>query len=437
MAIIIIIVFVLILGVLIFSHELGHFVVARRNGIKTDEFGFGFPPRILGVQFLKGSKFEQKMEVESLQFEKIDIKTGESEEIIRETITEKIRRVGRFVPIKKWRIIWGNRDGDDENEKKDLKEAEENDFSKSTIYSLNWIPMGGFVKIKGENGEGKDNPDSFASKKPWTRVKVLAAGVIMNFILAWFLYSVGYVVGNPEAVENGESVQIINVVEGSPASSMGLKSGDEIFKTQTLPDGSIIQIVNVEDVQKYVNDFKGQEVDLKIKRGSEMLDLKGVPRVNAPEGQGSLGIELAQVSVVRYPWYQAPWLGLLKLKDVFLAIFVVLFEALKSLLMWKAPTGLEVAGPVKIFNLTGDFVRLGYIYVIQFAALLSVNLGIMNALPIPALDGGRILFVIIEKIKGRPIKETTEQLFHTVGFFTLIMLMIFIVTRELLATFWK
>ncbi len=375
MTIIIILVFILILGVLIFSHELGHFLVARRNGIKASEFGFGFPPRIVG--FFKANG--------------------------------------------KWKFVWGNR------------EVEAGD----TVYSINWIPMGGFVKIKGENGEGKNEKDSFASKKPWTRVKVLAAGVVMNFILAWFLYSVGYIVGNPEAVENGESIQIINVVEKSPASSMGLKPGDEIFKTQTLPNGSTLQISNVEDVQNYVSSFKGQEVNLKIKRGKETLDLSGVPRVNAPEGQGSLGIELAQVSIVKYPWYQAPWLGLLKLKDVFLAIFVILFEALKSLVMWKTPAGLEIAGPVKIFNLTGDFVRLGYVYVIQFAALLSVNLGIMNALPIPALDGGRILFIIIEKIKGSPVKEKTEQLLHGVGFFILIMLMIFIITRELLAMFWK
>lgn len=375
MTIIIVVVFILILGVLIFSHELGHFVVARRNGIKTDEFGFGFPPRMLG--FFKNEG--------------------------------------------KWRFAWGN---------KEIK-------AKDTIYSINWIPMGGFVKIKGENGDEKKDHDSFASKKPWVRVKVLMAGVMMNFILAWFLYSIGYVVGNPEAVESGESIQIVNVIEDSPAKLMGLKAGDEIFKTQILADGSEIKISNVEDVQSYVGNFKGQEVNLKIKRGSETLDLKGIPRVNVPDGQGSLGIELAQVSIVKYPWYQAPWLGLLKLKDVFIAIFVVLFEALKSLLIWKAPAGLEIAGPVKIFNLTGDFVRLGYIYVIQFAALLSVNLGIMNALPIPALDGGRILFVILEKIKGRPVKETTEQLFHTVGFFTLIMLMIFIVTRELLEMFWK
>jgi len=375
MTIIIVLVFILILGLLIFSHELGHFVIARRNGIKTDEFGFGFPPRIGGLVKIGG----------------------------------------------KWKFIWGN------------KEIESTD----TVYSINWIPMGGFVKIKGENGEEKKDKDSFASKKPWTRVKVLAAGVIMNFILAWFLYSVGYVVGNPEAVENGPSIQIVDVVEESPAGQMGLKPGDEIFKTQTLSDGSMIQINTVEDVQSYVGNFKGQEVNLKIKRGQETLDLKGVPRVSAPEGQGSLGIELAQVSIVKYPWYQAPWLGFLKLKEVFITIFVVLFEALKSLFIGKAPSGLEIAGPVKIFSLTGDFVRLGYIYVIQFAALLSVNLGIMNALPIPALDGGRILFVLIEKIKGRPVKETTEQFFHTVGFFILILLMIFIVTRELMMVFLK
>jgi regulator of sigma E protease len=375
MTIVIVLVFILILGVLIFSHELGHFIVARRNGIKTEEFGFGFPPRICGF-FKEGNK---------------------------------------------WKFIRGN------------KEIEAVD----TIYSINWIPAGGFVKIKGENGENKKDTDSFAAKKPWVRVKVLAAGVIMNFILAWFLYSVGYVIGNPEAVENGESIQIINVLEKSPASLMGLKPGDEIFKTQTLPDGNVVQINSAEDVQKYISKFKGQEFNFKIKRGTEILDLKGVPRVNAPEGQGSLGIELTEVSLKKYSWYQAPWLGLLKLKDVFVTIFLVIFEALKSLVLWKAPTGLEIAGPVKIFSLTGDFVRLGYIYVIQFAALLSINLGIMNALPIPALDGGRILFVIIEKIKGRPIKEEIEQVFHSVGFFLLVMLMIFIITRELLALFWK
>lgn len=429
--------FVLILGLLIFVHEAGHFFVARRNGIRTEEFGFGFPPRILGVQFWKGEKHEQKMEVESLQVEKIDIKTGENEEIIKETITEKMRKVDGIVPVKKWRIIWGNRDGDDENEKRDLNEMAEIGFSKSTVYSLNWIPLGGFVKIKGENGEGKDEKDSFASQKPWVRTKVLAAGVIMNFVLAWFLYSVGFIVGNPESKENGPSIQIVNVIENSPASQMGLKPGDEIFKTQTLANGNTIQINDVEDVQKYINEFKGKEVDLKIKRGSEELDLKGIPRVNAPEGQGSLGIELTQIGIVKYPWYKAPWLGLVKLKDVFVAIFTVLFEAFRSLFVGKAPSGLEIAGPVKIFNLTGDFARLGYVYLIQFAALLSVNLGIMNALPIPALDGGRILFILIEKIKGRPIKETTEQLFHGIGFFVLIMLMVFILTRELLEVFWK
>jgi len=156
-----VIVFVVILGILVFVHELGHFVVARRNGIKAEEFGFGFPPRIVGIQFLE--------------------------------------------PVKKWRIIWGSKDGDDANEKRDLQEAHEKRFAGGTIYSLNWLPIGGFVRIKGEDGDGKNDADSFASKSPWIRIKVLAAGVIMNFILAWLLLSITFMIGSYQDV-TGENI---------------------------------------------------------------------------------------------------------------------------------------------------------------------------------------------------------------------------------------
>jgi regulator of sigma E protease len=419
--IITIIVFVVILGLLIFVHELGHFVVAQRNGICAPEFGFGFPPRMFGIQILRGQKKEIITKSESISIAASEKEFSASDEIFE---------IDRITPVKKWRFIWGSKDGDDEYEKRDKKEINREGYETGTIYSLNWIPIGGFVKIKGENGDHKNEPDSFASKSPWVRSKVLFAGVLMNFILAWFLYSLGYMIGSPEGSDSGDMIQISRVVENSPASEMGLKPGDEILKIQSGLDGQSINLSQISDVQKFISSSKGREVALKIKRGSEYLDLKGTPRINAPEGQGSLGIEMAEVSIVKFSWYKAIWLGLMKTFGVIALIFSVLFEALRSLVFGQKVVGLEVAGPVKIFNLTSDFAKLGFIYVIQFAAILSINLGIINALPIPALDGGRILFIILEKIKGRPVSQKIEQAFHSAFFALLIFLMIVVTFRD-------
>ncbi len=421
-----IIVFILILGVLIFVHELGHFLTARRNGIRASEFGFGFPPRIVGFQFMSGKKHEDKLEVESIQVEKTDIKLGGNEEIIKETITEKIHRVDEIVPVKKWRLIWGNKDGDDEKERLDLAEARENQASGGTIYSLNWIPLGGFVKIKGENGDAKEDSDSFAGKPAWTRIKVLAAGVIMNFLFAWLLISLGLMIGAPEAVEPNRSdpdskIQISEVISESPAGLMGLKVGDEILKDE--------RFKNLEDVQKYINGNKGREITLRIKRGYKILDLTGTPREEAPAGQGSLGIGLAETVITRYPFFEAIWRGLAATWNLIVMMILALYGIIKNLLLGQSAM-VEIAGPVGIAVLTKQVTELGLIYIIQFAAILSVNLGIINAFPFPALDGGRILFILIEKIKGSPVTQKTEQMFHTIGFMLLILLMILVTFKD-------
>ena len=423
------IIFILVLGILIFVHELGHFLTARRNGIRAEEFGFGFPPRIFGIQKMSGRKMEKisaedKIEVEVTDYQEKNV------EIVREKITETIRETDQIIPVKKWRWIWGNYDGDDDNEIEDHEERAKEGYASGTIYSLNWIPLGGFVRIKGENGDQQNEPDSFAAKKPWIRIKVLAAGVIMNFVLAWAFYSVGFIIGNPEGVDKGDMIQIIDVAEATPASEMGLQVGDEILKKQITVDGSAVLINNLKDVQDYIGSYKGKEIDLRIKRGKEIVDLKGVPRVDAPEGQGSLGIQLSEVSIIRYPWYKAPWMGFLKLLGVMATFFVVIFELIKGLFIGAVPSGVRLSGPVEIYKMTGNFAQLGFIYLIQFVALLSVNLGIINAFPIPALDGGRILFILIEKIKGSPVKQKIEQAFHTVGFFLLIALMLVITFHE-------
>ena len=197
------IVFLIILGLLVFVHELGHFVVARRNGIKCEEFGFGFPPRAIGCYFNEKSK--------------------------------------------KWEIVAGNKHVESEN----------------TIYSLNWFPLGGFVRIKGENGEGNSDKDSFASKSAWIRIKVLAAGVIMNFILAWVLFSFLLFLGvNQEVDQNdtsvkGAKIQIATVVPKSPAYEMGIREGDVVVKCVGEDVRCAKGFSNIAELQSFVSDNKG------------------------------------------------------------------------------------------------------------------------------------------------------------------------------------
>lgn len=429
----VVIIFVVILGVLVFVHELGHFLAARRNGIRAQEFGFGLPPRIVGLQFVAGEKLEKVSEEKSLKIEISDTQDEEGSEIIQEVITEKTREIDRLRPVRKWRFIWGRYDGDDAEEKTDLQEARDNRFAGSTVYSLNWIPIGGFVRIKGEDRESQD-ADSFAVKPAWTRVKVLIAGVAMNFLFAWIVLALVFWMGIPEAVAPEDNlsqgkIQISEVATESPAENNGLQIGDEIARIQ-----NGWEFTSVKSVQDYINAHQGQEINLKIIRGKENVEFKAVPRIEAPANEGALGIGLVQTVAVRYPWYQAIWEGLKSVWDLTVIILVGIGGMLKSLILGEGAK-IEVAGPVGIAFLTKQVASLGLIYVLQFAAVLSINLGIINALPIPALDGGRILFILIEKIRRRPISQRTEQLFHTFGFAFLIGLMILITFRDVMKFF--
>ncbi len=420
-----IITFIIILGVLIFVHELGHFVIARRNGIRADEFGFGFPPRIFGVQYITGKKREKVAEIESIEIKTTDIKSGK-EEIIQETITEKIHRSTKKVPIGRWRIIWGRHDGDDEGEKKDLEEAEKNRYAGGTIYSINWIPLGGFVRIKGENGDNHDK-DSFAVKSAWTRTKVLAAGVIMNFILAWFLITVGLVMGVPgdfvSLIDPTAKIKISGVMPGSPAEQVGLKSGDEILKEQ---DGT--KLLNTNDLITYINAKKGEQIDLKIMRDGEVSNIKVTPRENPPEDQGPLGIAFDD-QIQKYPWYEALWKGLIGVASLAWLMISTLFSLLGSLFVGKKITA-DITGPVGIAIMSKQAADAGLVSLVLFTSFLSINLGIINILPIPALDGGRIFFIIIEKIRGYPVSQKTEQVFHTTFFLLLIFLMVLVTFKD-------
>ena len=423
-----ILVFAVTLGVLVFVHELGHFLVARKNGIRAEEFGFGFPPRAFGFQILRGKKIRKVSQKEKIDVEISDVKMGDTE-VIEEVVTDKIVEIDELVDVKKYRFIWGKRNTDGEWKN-------EEGLEEGTIYSINWIPLGGFVRIKGEDGSGQEEKDSFAGKPAWTRIKVLGAGIVMNFVLAWFVISLGLFIGSPQAIEDGQTgknskIQIAQIIPGTPAEKMGLKAGDEIVKCQMDIPECQNNFESVSDVKSLVNGNKGKEIALEIKRGKQILSLKGEPRIDYPEDQGALGISLIKTAVVSYPWYESIYQGLTTVFNLIWLILSTFFNIIKDVVTGHK-VSVDVSGPVGIAYLTKQVTDLGFSYVLQFVALLSINLGIINAFPFPALDGGRILFILIEKIKGSPISQKVEQFAHTFGFIALIFLMVLVTFRDVI-----
>jgi regulator of sigma E protease len=351
-----IVIFIAILGLLVFVHELGHFVMAKRAGMKVDEFGFGFPPRIFGIR------------------------RGE------------------------------------------------------TLYSINLIPLGGFVKILGEDGSSQEDPESFAHKSFWQRFLVLVAGVTMNVILAWVLVSIGMGLGLPTVLEEGDqlpqsaiirdsSVGILEVQSGTPADKAELKSGDHIVKI----GGE--NISTIKEAQAATAKFADQATIYQISRGSEVFERTITPRSHPPQGEGPLGIALGQVARVSYPWYQVPYRGLIA--AIHLLVFTITsFWGLIVAAFQGQNVGAALSGPVGIAVLTRDVARLGFIYLLQFTAVLSINLAVINIIPFPALDGGRVLFLIIEKIRGKKMNAKAETIANAVGFILLILLMVGVTVHD-------
>ncbi|MBI5254848.1 RIP metalloprotease RseP [Candidatus Falkowbacteria bacterium] len=367
------IVFILVLGALVFVHELGHFFVAKKLGIRSDEFGFGFPPRICGLKKVDGKR----------------------------------------------KFFWGN----------------VNAQSEDTIYSLNWIPLGGFVKIKGEDGENKEEKDSFSGRKPWQRFVVLSAGVAMNFLFAAVILMLIFSIGAPQGIDEGDSrfiksikepaVQIIAIVPKSPADEAGMKLGDVIASVNGAP------IKNVDEVRAALKNKDGKEVIVQITRMDETQTLKIVPtKMDGADG-AALGVGLTATGIVTYKFPYSLWIGAKTTVLLTGAIIQGLYLVIKNLII-SAPIGVDVAGPVGIAVITGRAARMGLVYLLQFTALLSINLGIINFLPFPALDGGRALFLLIEKLRRKPIDQKIENLVHTVGFALLIGLIVLITGRDIL-----
>src|SRR3989344_1643696 len=389
-----IIIFIIILGALVFVHELGHFLVAKKAGVKVEEFGFGYPPRAL-------------------------------------------------VLGKRW----------------------------GTLFTLNWIPFGGFVRIFGENYEEapEKSQQESVSRKVWPseaketrglfekhfpvgqslkhftevskkwQVAVLGAGVTFNILFAWLLFSLGFLIGLPAPIDNdfGADVKnlhltVVGVLPESPADEAGLKTGDRIDSIENLSGGEK-DLPNAEEVSKFINESSG-ELTINITRGDQELRLQVLPEAGIVEDKKAIGIEMDMVGTLSLPLHKAIYQG--GKATVVMTYLTVdgLFNLAKDALFGRADVS-QVTGPVGIVSLVGDASRLGISYLITFTSLISINLPIINLVPFPALDGGRILFVAIEALTHRPINPKFAQITNAVSFALLITLMIFVTYRDILNLF--
>ncbi len=359
-----IITFILVLSVLVLIHELGHYLTAKKLGVKVEEFGFGFPPR-----------------------------------------------------------VWGKKIGE-------------------TIYSINLLPIGGFVKLYGEDEagggkvgtldekafKGKDRQRAFFARSVWQRALIVFAGVFMNFLLATVILS--YLVAVQGVPQQGKDVVIAAIAKNSPAEKAGLKAGDILIGL----DGQ--NVTNAEQVISYTKKHLGQEVTLQLKTSdSSLKTVKVTPRVHYPAGEGAMGVAIgSNVTVKKYPWYQVPWVGLKEAVVQTGAILQGLGQLLVQLTVNRQiPQGL--AGPVGIAQLTGQFVQIGFNAVLGLVALLSLNLAILNVLPIPALDGGRLFFILLEGVIGKKVSPKVEGYAHAVGMAFLFALILFITFHDLTRIF--
>lgn len=364
-----ILIFVIILLVLVLVHEFGHFWTAKKFGIRVDEFGFGFPPKIFGKKF------------------------GETE------------------------------------------------------YSLNLLPIGGFVKIFGENPDeeslnGPDKERSFVNKPAWKQAIVLFAGVLSNFLLAWLLFSIGFMSGLPSSVGSApkgyvvtdEHLVVVSVLKNSPAEKAGLQSRDKIVSVRSESDS--LSSINPETLKSFIVSHGDKEIELGYLRGKETTveKIKIMPAKSSAEMAPTIGIAMDQMGVVKLPVFRALWEGLALDWSVTKGTVVGLYTLIRDGLGGKGSFA-SVAGPVGMVGIVGNAYQFGFVYLLSFAALISVNLAIINLIPFPALDGGRLFFLLIEKIKGSRMNPKFANMANMIGFALLIFLMLVVTYHDVVKLF--
>lgn len=363
-----IIIFIVILGLLVFVHELGHFLFAKWFGVRVDEFGFGYPPRALTMG--------------------------------------------------KW---------------------------KGTTITLNWIPFGGFVKLFGESDAERsltkeERSVSLVYKPRWQQFLVMFGGILFNILLGWMLLSATYMGGIEAPVssapENYEfestELTITSVMPESPAFTSGLLAGDVILEYGSIDQEITVDDEGLEEFSSFVDDTgaKANELFVIVDRDGSIKDLYITPEEGVVEGKFGIGVGVERVGELNLPFFQAIWYGAKNTIMFIGAIALGLFDLITGSLSLDA-----VSGPVGIVNQVGQASAIGLSYLIGFTALLSLNLAVLNALPFPALDGGRIVIIFIESIIRRRLPSQAIQWVNAAGFIILIGFMILITVNDVIRLF--
>jgi regulator of sigma E protease len=293
-----------------------------------------------------------------------------------------------------------------------------------TLYSLNWIPFGGFVRILGQDDfsikqEGMGDPGSFTSKPWWAQAIVLAAGVGMNFVLAILILTVAFVTGT--TAPTGD-VRVYDVRPSSPAAAVGIKVGDIVVDVDGTPIHTARAMVNLTSKAA----TKQQEITIHLRRDSQELTVKALPRAEPPAGEGPLGVQLEEVQApVSVPVGQA-FNQAVGLTGEVVGQIVALPGQLLAQRTASAGGAPVVGGPIEIFRVTGQVAQFGIPTFLKLVGVLSVNLGVINIIPFPGLDGGRLFFVLIGALFRRRLSPQVEAAIHAVGFVLLLGLLVIV-----------
>lgn len=368
-----IILFFAILVVLILVHEFGHFIVAKKSGIRVDEFGIGFPPKIYGKKF------------------------GETE------------------------------------------------------YTVNWLPLGGFVKIWGEDptdADYQDTPEntrSFVAQPRYIQAAVLVAGVAMNILFAFLLYVVAYWIGMPTHVEENvplseySSVELFvtGVLENSPAFET-LKPNDEILALHTTASTLTKESgLTPKAVSEFISSSDGGTVTFDILRRGEPLAIEIQPEQGVLEDRPEVlaaGFSMSLVGIQDLSFFEAVIQASKRTTQALVDITLGLVTLLTGAFTGTSDFS-QISGPVGIIGLVGDAAALGFIWILTFSAFISLNLAVINLFPFPALDGGRLVFVLIESIIRRPIKPILATRLNQFGMIALLTLMAIVTIQDVLKLF--
>lgn len=300
---------------------------------------------------------------------------------------------------------------------------------KGTEWTLNWLPIGGFCKLFGEDlGEkgATKNKDSFVTKNPWQKALIVLGGVMMNMILAVVIFGVVYtIMGVP--VET-EKVKIVEVAKNSPAEKVDLKENDWIKAVNG------VEVKTPQQLTEEVGKFKGKAVKLLISNDQTKTDKEIIvqTRENPPEGEGSLGVAIANTEMEKIKWYEF-YKGIgAGFKEAYFWGKIIADGVLKmvgGLLMGQVPK--DVSGPIGIFEATSSIKKnQGMLAVIHFFGIVSVNLAVVNVLPFPALDGGRIIFVIYELITKKRANQKLEMVVNNAGMLILLSLILIVTISD-------